>query len=219
MTLRIILADDHEMVREGLVAMLKKLADIEIVAEASNGEELVRLTRQLAPDVVLTDVKMPKLDGIQATTLLKKEFPHIGVVALSSYDEESLVMDMLKAGARGYLLKNASKKELHEAIRTVYRDETYCCKHIKGKISALVARGGALQKSPRDLFTPRELQVIPLICQGLSSKQIADQLHLKARSIERYRDNIMHKMDVKNAAGVVSFAYKHGLCRPATGTE
>lgn len=221
MTIRIIIADDHHVVREGLDVMIKKIGDIEIVAEAATGEELVQLTRRHLPDVILTDVKMPKMDGIQATAIIKKEFPHIGVIALSSFDEESLIMDMIRAGAKGYLLKNASKQEISDAVKTVYRDEPYYCKHIKGKVSEMVARGGPLRQKnhPRNLFTERELEVIALICEGLSSKQIADQLKLKTRSIERYRDTIMSKMDVKNAAGVVTYAFTHRLRSNPTGTE
>lgn len=221
MEIRIIIADDHEMVREGLEAMIKKLNEISIIGEATNGEELVELTRTLKPDVILTDIKMPKLNGLQATEQIKQEFSHIGVIALSSYDEESLIIDMLKAGARGYLLKNASKEEISEAIKTVYRDEPYYCKHIKLKISEMVARGGQLlqTKKPEEMFTERELQVIELICQGLSSKQIADQLNLKTRSVERYRDAIMDKMEVQNAAGVVMYAVTHGLCKPTTAKK
>lgn len=221
MKIKILIADDHEMVREGLEVMIKKIEDVEIIGEASSGEELVQLTRQLVPDVVLTDIKMPKMSGLQATEIIKREFPYIGVVALSSYDEESLIIEMLKAGARGYLLKNASKEDLCEAIKTVYRDEPYYCKHIKQKISEMIARGGQLlqKQKPEDMFTERELQVIELICQGLSSKQIADHLNLKTRSVERYRDAIMDKMEVQNAAGVVMYAVTHDLCKPATAKK
>ena len=217
MQLRVIIADDHEMVREGLEVIIGKIADVEIVGTASNGEDLLRLTRSLLPDVVLTDVKRPKMDGIQATRILKQEFPHIGVIALSSYDEERLMTDILKAGAKGYLLKNASRTELAEAIKAVYKDEPYYCRLTRAKLGQIVTRGGQLlQENKADLFTARELEVIHYVCEGLSSKQIADRLHLKTRSVERYRDSIMSKMEVNNAAGVVMYAVTHGLYKPVT---
>ena len=137
--IKIVIADDHEMVREGLQIMASKIEDIEIIGEASNGEELVILTRRLMPDVVMVDVKMPRYSGVEATRLIKQEFPHIGVIALSSYDEESLVLDMLNAGAKGYLLKNASKHEITEAVKSVYRDEPYYCKDIQQKLAQMIA--------------------------------------------------------------------------------
>ena len=115
--IRIILADDHEIFRDGFKAMLKKQPSVELIGEASDGEELVEVTRQLNPDVVVTDIKMPRMDGLQATRILSKEFPQIGIIALSMIDEENLIIDMMEAGAKGYLLKNAHKNEIIEAIK------------------------------------------------------------------------------------------------------
>lgn len=213
-TIRVLIADDHELVREGLQVMLAKIEELEIVGEASSGEELVQLTRKLLPDVVLTDVKMPRMDGIEATRIIKGEFPHIGVIALSSFDEENLILDMLNAGARGYLLKTAGKKEITEAVKAAYKDEPYYCNHTNLKLAHLIARGGHFKdKSEKKGFTNRELEVIQMICEGLSSKQIAAQLGLKTRSVERYRDIIMEKMEVGNSAAVVMYAVTHGLCK------
>jgi DNA-binding NarL/FixJ family response regulator len=211
--IRVIIADDHEMVREGLQAVFKTLPDIEIIGEASNGEELVRLTKKLLPDVILTDVRMPKMNGIEATTIIKKEMPHIGIIALSTFDDETVIASMIRAGAKGYLLKDAVKQELRDAVKAAYRDENYYCKNTSIKLAKIIANGG-LQSSKNNLpdhFTKRELQVIEMICRGLSSKEIANKLNLKARTVERYRDSIMSKMEVKNAAAVVLYAVEHGL--------
>jgi DNA-binding NarL/FixJ family response regulator len=211
--IKTLIADDHEMVREGLQVMVNKIAEIEIIGEASNGEELIILTRKLCPDVILMDVKMPRCNGVEATKIIKKEFPHIGIIALSSFDEESLIVDMLNAGAKGYLLKNASKQEITAAIKAAYKDEAYYCKDVNLKLAQMIARGGYYvdPKKHQPVFTERELQVIEMICNGLSSKQIASALNLRTRTIERYRDTIMDKMDVKNAAGVVLYAVTNGL--------
>jgi DNA-binding NarL/FixJ family response regulator len=211
--IKTLIADDHEMVRKGLQVMVNKIAEIEIIGEASNGEELIILTRKLCPDVILVDVKMPRCNGVEATKIIKKEFPHIGIIALSSFDEESLIVDMLNAGAKGYLLKNASKQEITAAVKAVYKDEAYYCKDVNWKLAQMIAKGGYYvdPKKRRPVFTERELQVIEMICDGSSSKQIANALNLRTRTIERYRDTIMDKMDVKNAAGVVLYAVTNGL--------
>lgn len=209
--LKVIIADDHELVREGLQVMISKITEIELIAEAANGEQLVRLTSHLLPDVVLTDVKMPVMDGIEATRQIRKKHPHIGVIALTSFNEENLIMDMLNAGANGYLLKNAGKKEITDAVKTVYKGESYYCKETNEQLSHLVAKGGVYTDKHNNLFTDREIQVIHLICEGLSSKLIASQMMLKTRTVERYRDSIMEKMEVKNSAAVVMYAVKHGL--------
>lgn len=216
MKLRIVIADDHRMVREGLQIMMSKMEDIEIVGEASNGEELVNMTRLLKPDVVMADVRMPKCSGVEATRIIKKEFPHIGVVALSSFDEESLILDMLNAGAKGYLLKNASTQEISDALHAVYKDDAYYSRDVNLKLAQMVAKGGQFTayKKVKAQFSPREIEIIELICESLSSKQIAEILHLKTRTVERYRDGIMNKMGVTNAAGLVIFAVKNSLYNP-----
>jgi len=212
--IRILIADDHEMVRDGLIVMASKIEEFQIIDDAKDGLELVQLTRRHRPDVILSDVKMPGLNGIQAAEIILKEHPHIGIIALSSFDEENLILDMLNAGAKGYLLKNAGKKELIEAVTTVYKGRPYYSREISQKLAKVISGRSpfSAQKKIQEKFTEREMEVIRLICDGLSSKQIADKLGIKTRTIERYRDNIMDKMEVKNAAGVVNYAFKHGLC-------
>ena len=218
--IRIAIADDHELLRQGIQQLITSIEGFEIVGDASNGEELVRLVQQSLPDVVLMDVKMPKLNGLDATKIINAEYPHIGIIGLSSFDEDDLIMEMIRAGARGYLLKNTTRKELSEAVLAVYRGETYYCHDINRKLAQIVARGGAPQASTRGpLFTTRELQVIKLICEEYSSKQIAAELELKTRTVERYRDGIMEKMGFRNSAGLVKYALQFGLYKTTSGTK
>jgi DNA-binding NarL/FixJ family response regulator len=210
--IRVIIADDHEMILEGLHVMLKKAPEIEIIGEASNGEQLLRLTRQLKPDVVLTDVKMPQTDGVAATKKIKEEFPHIGIVALSSYDEGRFLLDMVKAGAKGFLLKTALRSEILEAIKKASVGESFYCAHSRDKLSEIISRSSQYVRGvDQELFTDRERQIIQLICEGLSSKQVAYRLCLKARTIESYRERIMMKMNVNNSAALVIYAVNHKL--------
>ena len=210
--IRIAIADDHELLRQGVQQLITRIEGFELVGDASNGEDLVRLVRLSVPDVVLVDVKMPKLNGIEATRIINSEFPQIGIVGLSSFDEDDLILEMVKAGARGYLLKNTTSKELSEAMFAVHQGETYYCPEINYKLARLVAGGSqAGDHARQSLFTVRELQVIELICEEFSSKQIAAQLQLRTRTVERYRDTIMEKMEVRNSAGLVKYALQFGL--------
>lgn len=210
---RIILADDHEIFRDGFQTMLTKQKAIEMVAEAGNGRELIELTAKLNPDVIVTDIKMPVMDGIEATRILADRYPHIGVIALSMFDEDNLVIDMLEAGAKGYLIKNAPKHEIYEAIKTVYKNGTYYCQNTSNKLAQMIAKSkfNPYKKIPKIEFTERETEVIKLICTELSNKEMASQLNLSVRTIEGYRDKIQEKMDVRNSAGIVVYAIKNGI--------
>ena len=210
--LRIIIADDNEIYRDGFQLMLKKQTDLELVGKAENGKELVEMVPSLKPDIIITDIKMPVMDGIEATKHLKKHYPYIGVIALSMFNEENLIVDMLEAGAKGYLLKNTTKEEVIEAARAVYRDETYYCQDTTTKLAKLIARSNF---NPYNKLKPqlnnKELEVIRLICLELSNKEIADRMHQSVRTIEGYRKQILEKIQAKNTAGIVVFAIKHNL--------
>ena len=211
--IRVIVADDHEIFRDGFRALLKKQQDIELVAEAENGKELLELTQKFKPDVVITDIKMPKSDGIQATRILEEKYPHIGVIALSMFDEENLIVEMLEAGAKGYLLKNAAKDEIIEAIKTVFHNGTYYCHHTSNRLAQMIASSkfNPYRKSKTPNFNEKEIEIIQKICEGLSSRNIADTLHLSIRTIEGYREKIQEKMKVHNTAGIVVYAIKKGI--------
>jgi DNA-binding NarL/FixJ family response regulator len=211
--IRILLADDHEIFRDGFKVMLRKQAEIQLIGEAANGEELVKITADLQPDVVITDIKMPVMDGIEATRKISRHFPHIGIIAFSMFDEESLVVDMLEAGAKGYLLKNAHKEEIIEAIKMVNDKQSYYCSATSIKLARLIASSSfdPYKKHKAVEFSERELAIMRLVCEEKTNKEIGDQLHLSTRTIEGYRDRIQEKIQAKNAAGIVVYAIKHRI--------
>jgi DNA-binding NarL/FixJ family response regulator len=211
--IRTILADDHEIFRDGFQTMLKKQKDIELVGEAENGKELIELAEKLQPDVIITDIKMPLMDGIEATRILSKRFPETGIIALSMFDEDNLVVDMLESGAKGYLIKNAPKHEILEAIKTVYNKGTYYCHHTSNKLAQMIAKSkfNPYKKAKKIDFTGREMDIIKLICAQFSNKEMASRLNLSVRTVEGYRDRILEKMDVRNTAGIVVYAIKNGI--------
>ncbi len=209
----IILADDHELFRDGFRVMLSKQHEILLVAEASNGEELLAQARQLHPDVIVTDIKMPKMDGIEVTRRISQELPQIGIIALSMFDDENLIVDMIEAGAKGYLIKNAGKAEIIEAVKTVYEEGSYYCNHTSKKLAQLLAQSNTAltQRMHKVTFSDREQSIIQLICEEYANKEIAGKLFLSTRTIESYREKILEKMQVKNTAGIVVYAIKNGL--------
>lgn len=212
--IKIILADDHEIFRDGFKSMLRKQPSIEMIGEAANGDDLVKLTRQLLPDVVVTDIKMPKMDGLEATKIIAKEFPRMGIIALSMIDEESQIIDMMEAGAKGYLLKNAHKNEIVNAINAVYEGEVYYCDETSSKLSRLIAANEKIpfiRKKDKIEFSEKEIDVILLICEQLTNKEIAQRLNLSIRTIEGYRDRIQEKIGARNAAGIVVYAIKNNI--------
>ncbi len=211
--IKIILADDHEIFRDGLRMILSNQKNIEIVASVANGEQLVKTTRNLKPDVIITDIKMPVTDGIEATKLIMMQQPQIGIIALSMFDEEDLIVEMLDAGARGYLLKNADKNEIFEAIETVAEGDNFYCKHTSSKLAVMIARSRSKKenKTSEIHFSDREIEVMKYICQELTNKEIADKMYLSSRTIEGYRLKLLEKMQVKNSIGIVIYAIQHGI--------
>lgn len=211
--IRIILADDHEIFRDGFETMLSKQKDIELVGQASNGVELIQQVAALLPDVIITDIKMPLMDGIEATRILQKDFPEMGIIAFSMFDEDSLIIDMLEAGARGYLLKNTSKNEVFEAIKTVYSGEGYYCHKTSVKLAQLIGKSNfnPYKKISKNKLTEREIELIGHICRELTNKEIASAMDLSMRTIEDYRAILQEKLEVKNTAGIVIYAIKNGL--------
>jgi DNA-binding NarL/FixJ family response regulator len=213
--IRIVLADDHEIFRDGFRVMLKKQPTIELIGEAGDGDELIELVKQKQPDVVVTDIKMPRTDGIQATKHLSANYPEIGIIALSMFDEENLIIDMLEAGAKGYLLKNAHKNEIVNAVETVFKKQTYYCNHTSRKLTRLIAESNfnPNRRSLQPDFSERELNVIRFVCQEMSNKEIAEKIGLSVRTVEGYRERIQEKINAKNTAGIVVYAIKNRIYR------
>ena len=210
--IRLVIADDHEIFRDGLKLLLRKIKDIEIVAEAKDGMELLVLAKKYQPHVILTDIKMPHLDGVAATKQIMDILPGISIIALSMFDEESLILDMMEVGAKGYLLKNADKKEIIEAIRTVYSGEEYYCKTAHLRLAKLVLNLKVKkEEGVRPSFSDKELELIHLACQDKSNKEMGEILCCSHRTIEGYKSKIMEKMQVKSTAGIVIYAVKNGL--------
>jgi DNA-binding NarL/FixJ family response regulator len=211
----LVIADDHEIFRDGLALMLSKQDNVKLVGQAGDGLELVRLVDETSPDMVLTDIKMPRMDGIAAARQLLQRHPGLNIIALSMFEEEDLIVEMLEAGARGYLLKNADKKEILDAIVTVREGNIFYCKHTTARLASLIVKSKFDQhkKSPGALFTDREREIVRLICRQHTAQEIGEMLFLSKRTVEGYRTRILEKMDVKNTAGVVIFALKHSIIR------
>ncbi|MGF2413328.1 response regulator [Ferruginibacter sp.] len=215
-TIKVIIADDHEIFRDGLKLMLQKQPDIIVAGEAGDGKELIELVKQHLPDVVITDVKMPNLDGVTATKHLTMYYPSIGIIALTMFDEEDLIIDMLEAGAKGYLLKNADKTEIIEAVHTVADNESHYCRLTSKKLAGMVAKSrfNLQLKTQKADFNEREKEIIHYICEGLTSKEIGEKIFLSVRTVEGLRLKIIEKMNVKNTAGIIVYAIREHLYMP-----
>jgi len=212
--IRIIIADDHEVYRDGLKLMLAKEKGYTIAGEAKNGLELIELAKDSSPDIILTDIKMPKADGIEATRRIHEQNSTVGIIALSMFNEESLVIDMLEAGAMGYLLKSSDKSEIIDAINMVYHHHPYYCRSTSARLAITITESkfNPYKKGqPEYPFTPKEMEIICLICEEYSAKEIGDKLFHSTRTVEGYRGKILDKMNVKNTAGIVIYAIKHDI--------
>jgi DNA-binding NarL/FixJ family response regulator len=186
------------------------------VAEAGNGRELIEMVRLHSPHVVITDIKMPIMDGIEAARAISKQWPDIGIIGLSMFDEEDLIIDMLDAGAKGYLVKNADKAEVIEAIQTVYMQQNFYCRQTSSKMAHIIGRKFKGEDTKVKFeFNEKELEIIKLICEEMTNKEISDLVFLSVRTVEGYRQKILDKMNVKNSVGLVVYAIQHGLYSPA----
>lgn len=209
--IRILLADDHKLVRAGIRSLLQRLPDIEVVAEASDGREALRLIEEHHPQIVLMDIGMPELNGLEATRRVAKTFPEVSVIILSIYSDEEHVYQALRAGASGYLLKGAAIEELELAIRAVAQHETYLSPPVsKPVIMEYVRRTGADTRSAERL-SPRQTEILQLIAEGKSIKQIALGLSISVKTVETHRSALMTRIGVWNVAGLVRYAVKIGL--------
>ena len=212
MRTKIILADDHKIIREGLRSLLEKQDDMEVIAEADNGLTTVNLVQKLHPDVVIMDIGMPEMNGIDATTKITTEFKGVQVIALSMHSDRRFVMQMLKAGATGYLLKDSAFEELVTAIHTVMRRQHY----LSQKITDVIVEE-CLQNLPKNetnvftVLTPREREVLQLIAEGKSTKQIASVLNVSVKTIETHRQQIMDKLNIHSVAELTKYAIREGI--------
>lgn len=211
----VVLADDHEIFRDGMKLMLSKLPEFEIKGDASDGRELIKLVDALKPDIVVTDIKMPLMDGVEATKYITKKYPQTGVIALSMFDEISLIVEMLEAGASGYLVKDCDKQEIKEAIERVHQQEQYYCRHTGNKLMQVMARNAKKDsKAAAPTLSDKEKEIIDLICQQYTTKEIGEKLFMSPRTVEGYRLKILEKLEAKNTVGIVIAAIKYGIYVP-----
>ncbi|MEQ8363869.1 MAG: response regulator transcription factor [Cyclobacteriaceae bacterium] len=204
--IKIIIADDHAMFREGIVSLISTEKNIAFVGEAKNGSELLELLQLDLPDVVLLDIEMPGMDGLETAKKIKKQFPAVKVLALTMHSQSAFVKNMIKAGATGYILKNSGKSELIKAIETVYKGDTYFADEAMDSVMQGL-RNNEINDSP---LSSREIQIIKLIANQMTSSEIAKELHLSPMTVETHRKNILLKLGLRNVAGLVKFAFQKG---------
>lgn len=211
-TIKILIADDHAFVREGTRRILEQESDLEVVAEAGDGEETVKLASELKPDVALIDVAMPKLDGIEATRQIKALCPAVAVLVLSAYDDDQFVFGLLEAGAAGYMLKSVRGQEIVDAIRAVHAGESVLHPSVARKVLNRFASvsGKPRERKSLELLTEREMDVLKLVTKGLSNKDIADKLCLSVRTVQGHLANIFNKLRVSSRTEAVVHALKEG---------
>ena len=205
--IRILVADDHPMLREGLVAVLGTQPDFEVVSEAADGSEVVRLAERLKPDVMLLDLEMPEMDGVAALEKLRDAGSAVQTIVFTAYDTDERILGALRAGARGYLLKGASRAEIFDAIRTVHAGGSLLQPVVTGRLLDHMSRE---QTSPEPL-TPREFEVLGLLALGLTNREIAGRLFISERTVKFHVSSLMHKLGAENRTETVTIAAQRGL--------
>jgi len=215
--IRVLLADDHALVRSGLIKLLEPHKDIAIVGEAEDGEEAIRFAKQLHPDVVVIDLSMPKVNGIEAAKTLRRDCPETRVLVLTMHENEEYVYQIFRSGAGGYILKNAGRDEIAAAIRAVAKGDRF----FSPRVSEIMVEGYLRRAEEREKsfssqeipLTAREKEILSLIAEGLNNQQIADRLFISPRTVDTHRTNIMQKLDIHDSVKLVRFAIEKGLAK------
>jgi DNA-binding NarL/FixJ family response regulator len=209
-TIRLIIADDHAVVRKGLAAVLEDEADLQVVGLAGSGREAVALVQQLQPDLALLDITMPDMNGLEAAQQLAANYPRVRVLILTMHEEEAFFFEALRAGAAGYVLKGADSDEVVTAIRAVYGGGVYLPPKLAGRLvrEHLDHKG---QQTPDDGLTPREREILTMIAQGLTNREIADRLLLSLNTVKTHRLHILQKLNLRDRGELISYAIKSGL--------
>ncbi len=212
--IRILVADDHALVREGIIAILKLHDDVEVVAEAADGKDTIQKALKLLPDIVLLDIALPGLGGLEATIEIKKTAPEIRILVLSQYDDREYVSRLLKAGVSGYILKHAVGTDLISSIRAVARGEFYLYSAIASSVVGdyLSARD-AVAEDPYERLTDREKQVLKLIAEGQTHKEVANLLNISSKTVIAHYTNVQEKLDIRTRAGLIKFAFQRGIVK------
>jgi two-component system nitrate/nitrite response regulator NarL len=209
--IRLLLVDDHPIVLDGIKSHLCAQPEFEIVGEASNGNDAVLKARTLLPDVVLMDITMPQMNGLEATGVMRKQAPLAKILILTMHNSKEYIAQMIRAGARGYLLKDGSPAELVRAIKSVHAGEVFFAPSVSRVIVDQLVDGGGRVAEPVQNLTDREREVLSLIAEGLLNKQIADKLGIGVRTIETHRERIMRKLDIHTVAGLTKYAIAQGM--------
>jgi NarL family two-component system response regulator LiaR len=216
--IQVMIVDDHGMVRRGLSTILKVKADLELVGEASNGQEALEICEQIQPDVILMDLVMPEMGGVEATRLIRERWPQVQVIALTSFQEKELVREALQAGAISYLLKNVSAEDLAAAIREAYAGRSTLAPEAIQALLQAEAQSPLHEQELTDAYglTPREHEVLALMVEGLSNPQIAERLVVSRSTAKAHVSNILSKLGVSNRAEAIALALQHNLSTPAS---
>ncbi|MDT8411768.1 MAG: response regulator transcription factor [Vicingaceae bacterium] len=210
--IKLMIVDDHKVVRTGLKMLFKNDKNVKVVAEAKDGEDALKEIKRTKPDVVITDISMPNMNGIQFTAKVKETHPEVKVLVLSMHDDDDYILDALDAGAMGYLTKDTSEEEIIKAIHSVANEQMYYSSSISSILAKkLLVKSKVLDTTER--LTERELEVLDLIVNGFSNKEIASKLFVSKRTIDNHRTNIMKKIDAKNTADIVRIAYQNNLVK------
>jgi len=214
--IRVLIAEDHTIVRQGLVALLRSEPEIEVAGEASDGFEAVEMAKKLLPDIVLMDIAMRNLNGLEATRKIKKLFPHIKVLVLTMYENEEWIFQVLKAGASGYLIKDSAMTDLTSAIRALSRGDSFLSPSISKKVIDEYIRKAEMGErgSLKDLLSDREREVLQLIAEGQSIPQIASLLCISKKTVEAHKTHIMEKLNIHDKVGLIKYAIRTGFTKP-----
>ncbi|MCI0708056.1 MAG: response regulator transcription factor [Ignavibacteriae bacterium] len=215
--IKILIADDHSLIRTGISTLLQSYEDFVVVGEATNGEEAVEMTRKVQPDVVIIDLSMPKMNGIEATKLIRERYPETRVLVLTMHENEEYIYQIFRSGAGGYVLKNSSREELYEAVRAVAKGEKFFSTRVSEiMVEGFIKRGETQQpevSSSDSPLTKREKEILALVAEGMTNQQIADKLFISPRTVDTHRTNIMQKLGIHDVVLLARYAVEHGLLR------
>ncbi len=210
--IRVLIVDDHTIVRDGISALLGLAGDIEVVGEAANGSEAIKMVKELQPNVVLMDISMPIMDGLEATRRICKEFPRTKVLVLTQYDDKEYVFPVIEAGASGFISKVAASSELTSGIRSVYQGDSYLSPPVAKLLVEDYQRGGERGRyDPYERLTDREREVLKLAAEGHTTQEIADLLVLSPKTVEGHKTNLMAKLGIRNRTELVKYALRKGI--------
>jgi DNA-binding NarL/FixJ family response regulator len=211
--IRVLVVDDHTIVRDGICALLRLAGDIEVVGEAANGREALEMAKKLMPDVVLMDIAMPNMDGLEATRRIRKEFPKVKVLVLTQYDDKEYVFPVIEAGASGFISKTAASSELVSGIRSVYRGDSFLSPSAARILVEDYQQEASIRKEqdPYKQLTDREREILKLLVEGYTTRKIADMLVISVKTVEGHKTNLMSKLDIHNRTDLVKYALRKGI--------